>query len=97
MKEAIMALETTYTQARASFASLCNAASEDREVVIIHRRNAGDVALIAADELRSLLETAHLLRSPRNAERLLAALVRARNSDIPTETLDALRGLNEKS
>ncbi len=92
-----MALETTFTQARASFASLCTAATEDREVVIIHRRNAGNVALIAADELASLLETAHLLRSPRNAERLLTALGRARNQDGPTDTLAALRqevGLN---
>jgi antitoxin YefM len=32
------------------------------------------VALVAADELESLLETAHLLRSPRNAQRLLQAL-----------------------
>lgn len=93
-----MPLETTYTQARASFASLCNAASDDREVVIIHRRNAADVALIAADELASLLETAHLLRSPRNAERLLAALARARGGEVPPDTLDALRrevGVNE--
>jgi len=94
-----MPLETTYTQARASFASLCNAASDDREVVIIHRRNAADVALIAADELASLLETAHLLRSPRNAERLLAALARARGGEVPSDTLDALRrevGVNEE-
>ena len=94
-----MPLETTYTQARASFASLCNAASDDREVVIIHRRNAADVALIAADELASPLETAHLLRSPRNAERLLAALARARGGEVPPDTLDALRreaGVNEE-
>jgi len=92
-----MTLETTYTKARASFASLCDAVSRDREVVIIHRRNAADVALIAADELTSLLETAHLLRSPRNAERLLAALARARGENAPTDTLEALRlkvGLN---
>jgi antitoxin YefM len=87
-----MALETTYTKARASFASLCDAVTEDQEVVIIHRRNAGDVALIAADELTSLMETAHLLRSPRNAERLLAALARARGADAPpAESLAALR------
>lgn len=93
-----MPLETTYTQARASFASLCNAVSDDREVVIIHRRNAADVALIAADELASLLETAHLLRSPRNAERLLAALARARGGEVVPDTLDTLRrevGVNE--
>ncbi len=95
-----MPLETTYTQARASFASLCNAASDDREVVIIHRRNAPDVALIAADELASLMETAHLLRSPRNAERLLAALARARAGEVAPDTLDALRreaGMDEET
>jgi len=36
------------------------------------------MALIPADELGSLRETAYLLRSPQNAARLLAALTRAR-------------------
>jgi antitoxin YefM len=40
--------------------------------------------MLAADELESLMETAHLLRSPANAERLLAALARARaNAGTP--------------
>lgn len=86
-----MALEITWTKARASFAALCDTVSQDREVVIIHRRNAADVALIAADELASLMETAHLLRSPRNAERLLTALARARGENVATESLDSLR------
>ncbi|MDQ3522247.1 MAG: type II toxin-antitoxin system prevent-host-death family antitoxin, partial [Gemmatimonadota bacterium] len=59
-----MSIETTYKHARANFAKFCDAAAEDREVVIIRRRGAEDVALIAADELSSLQETAHLLRSP---------------------------------
>jgi len=50
-----------------------------------------DVALIAASELESLLETAHLLRSPRNAERLLTALARARAGDEPPATVEELR------
>jgi len=45
----------------------------------------------AAAELRGLMETAHLLRSSRNAERLLTAFARARSEDLPTETVDALR------
>ncbi len=57
-----MAIHTTYSQARANLASLCNQASEDKEIVLIKRRNAEDVALIAASELSGLLETAHLLR-----------------------------------
>jgi antitoxin YefM len=86
-----MPTEATYSHARAHFAALCDEAISTREPIIIHRRDAEDVALIAAAELRGLLETAHLLRSPRNAERLLTALARARNEDLPTETVDALR------
>ncbi len=94
-----MAIETTYTQARASFAALCDAATDDRETVIIHRRGAEDVALVAAAELRSLQETAHLLRSPRNAERLLRSLVRAlERSGTPSTVADlrAETGLGEE-
>jgi len=72
-----MAIQTTYSQARANLANLCNQVSEDKEIVLIKRRNAEDVALIASSELFSLLETSHLLRSPKNARRLLTALNRA--------------------
>jgi antitoxin YefM len=37
------------------------------------------------------METAHLLRSPKNAQRLLTALVRARGQDLPGEAVEALR------
>lgn len=73
-----MSVETTYTQARANLAKLCDRAVDDRETIVIRRRSGRDVALIAADELASLEETAHLLRSPANAERLLRALADAR-------------------
>jgi antitoxin YefM len=49
------------------------------------------VALIAADELASLEETAHLMRSPANAQRLLAALERALDGTTPPMTTDELR------
>ena len=63
----------------------------DRDVVIIRRRGSEDVALIAADELESILETAHLLRSPKNAERLLTALRRAQQRTLEPSTVDDLR------
>jgi antitoxin YefM len=72
-----MAIETTYTDARARLARLMDRVAEDREVVLIRRRGHSAVAMVAADELASLEETAHLLRSPRNARRLLTALRRA--------------------
>jgi antitoxin YefM len=83
--------ETTYSRARANLAALCDRVTSTRDAVIIHRRGSEDVALVAADELRGLLETAHLLRSPANARRLLAALERARTNDLHPEPLDALR------
>jgi antitoxin YefM len=93
-----MAIQTTYTQARARLAALLDEVSNNREVVIIQRRGAEDVALIAADELTGLLETAHLLRSPANAERLLTALARVRQRTGAPQSIDELRheiGLGE--
>jgi len=51
--------------------------AEDREVVIARRKCAKNLALVSSEKLAGLRETAHLLRSPRNAKRLLAALRRA--------------------
>jgi antitoxin YefM len=82
---------TTYTDARANFASLCDAVAETREAVVIQRRGAKDVALVSADELESLMETAHLLRSPANAKRLGTALARARAEKLKPQTVSEIR------
>lgn len=86
-----MTNDTTYTHARANLAALCDKVTQSREPVIIRRRGAEDVALVDAAELRSLTETAHLLRSPKNAQRLITALIRARNKKLPVETIETLR------
>ena len=86
-----MGTETTYTHARANLAALCDEVTSTREPIVIRRRGSEDVALVAASELRSLMETAHLLRSPANAQRLLTALVRAQGQELPGETAEALR------
>ena len=86
-----MTIQMTYTQARTQLADLFDTVTNDREIVIIHRRGAEDVALIAADELAGLLETAHLLKSPANAERLLNALARAREGIGAPQTIAELR------
>lgn len=86
-----LAIRTSYTDARANLARFCDEAVDNREVVIIQRQEGEDVALIAASELASLMETAYLLRSPRNAERLLTALERAKAGQEEPQTLDQLR------
>ncbi|MEW6521272.1 MAG: type II toxin-antitoxin system Phd/YefM family antitoxin [Thermodesulfobacteriota bacterium] len=84
-------LQTTYSKARANFASLCDEVTENREIVVIARRKGGSVAMIAADELEGLIETTHLLRSPANAERLFSALDRALKGEGEPSSIEMLR------
>ncbi|MSQ11020.1 MAG: type II toxin-antitoxin system prevent-host-death family antitoxin [Dehalococcoidia bacterium] len=86
-----MSIETTYSNARAHFAELCDKAVDDRETIIVKRRGGRSVAIIAFDELTSLEETAHLVRSPKNALRLLQALERAYARAEEPMTVEQLR------
>lgn len=86
-----MTIETTYSQAREQMKTLMDRAVDDREVIVVRRRSGGAVAMIAADELEGLMEAAHLLRSSKNAERLLAALARARTGDLKPIPLARLK------
>jgi antitoxin YefM len=83
--------ETTYTSLRQSLASVLDRVADDHELVIVRRKGDKRVALVPADELASLMETAHLLRSPRNVRRLLSALRRAQAGKGRPEPLDKLR------
>jgi antitoxin YefM len=84
-------METTFSQLRGKLKSYCDQAVADRRPIRIRRRNGGDVVLLAADEFDSLAETAHLLSSPANAARLLAALARARRNKTKPMTVEELR------
>jgi antitoxin YefM len=86
-----MTVEFSYTNAREKLANLLDRVTKDREVVIIRRRGNEDVAMIAADELASLTETAYLLRSPQNAERLLSTLARALKEEGAPYSIEKLR------
>jgi antitoxin YefM len=94
-----MSIETTYTALRENLASYLDRVVDDREVVVVKRRGARDVAIIAADELAGLDETAHLLRSPANAKRLLESLRELDHGKGKVMTVDELRksvGLNKQ-
>lgn len=86
-----MSIQTTYSNARAQFAGLLDEVTNNREVVIIKRRGQEDVAMISASELMGLLETSHLMRSPKNAERLLAAFERSMRKEGKPQTIDQLK------
>ncbi len=75
-------METTFSQLRGNLKSFCDQAVANRQPIRVRRRSGGDVVLLAADDFDSLAETAHLLSSPANAARLLAALGRARRNKV---------------
>ena len=88
-----MTIETTYSQARENLKSFMDAAVDDGQVIVINRRSGGSVAMIAADELQGLMETAHLFRSPENAKRLLSAMLRAQTDEMKPSALASLEKL----
>lgn len=65
--------------------------ADDREPIVIRRRGKEPVALIAADDLESLIETAYLLRVPENARRLMEALANAASGKGEVMTVPELR------
>jgi antitoxin YefM len=73
----MLSKQTNYTNLRQNLASILDETIEDRGVVIVTRPGKEDVAILAASELSSMMETLHLLKSPANAAKLLAAMERA--------------------
>jgi antitoxin YefM len=92
-----MARVTTYSDLRAHLKTYCDEVAENGEPLVIKRRSGADVALVSVDELVGLEETAHLLRSPKNARRLLEAVAEARGGaavEITVEDLELRFGLD---
>lgn len=88
----MLSYETTSpTEARNQFFKLLEQVIENRQVHIIKRRQGENVALIAESDLRSLIETVYLLRSPANARRLLSALEESESGEIPPQTVAELQ------
>jgi antitoxin YefM len=64
----------TYTAAREELAATMNEVCRDRTQVIITRNRDQSVVMMSLDDYEELEETAHLLRSPANARRLLTSI-----------------------
>ncbi len=69
-----MAIHITYSKARQNLSKLLDEVTKNKETVVIKRRRGESVMMMSEKDATSLFETAHLLRSPRNAIRLLTAL-----------------------
>ena len=63
-----------YSDARQRLAKLMDAVVDDRKPVIVTRRKAAAVVMLSLEEYEAMAETLHLLRSPKNAQRLQKAV-----------------------
>ncbi len=64
----------TYTEARENLATTIKKVCRNHDPVIITRKREDAVVMMSLDDYESLQETAYLLRSPENAQRLLEAV-----------------------
>ena len=80
----------TYSTARDHLAEVWDKTVSTREPVVVSRRGTESIVMLPLDEWEGLQETAHLLRSPANAARLLASLKRLDNGEGKLLSLDAL-------
>jgi antitoxin YefM len=64
----------SYTTARANLAKTMDKVCESHDPLIITRGGQESVVMLSLEDFNSLEETAYLLRSPKNAQRLLEAI-----------------------
>ncbi len=84
-------METTYSETKGNFKTYWDMVIDRREPLYIHRKGFEDLVLLPACELESLYETAYLLRSPKNAKRLLDALKSSFDDQGEIKTLEELK------
>lgn len=64
----------TYSEARSKLAETMEKVCDDHAPIIITRKNSRSVVMISLDDYEALEETSFLLRSPKNARRLLESI-----------------------
>jgi len=65
----------TYSQARENLAKTITNVCEDHSPVIITKKGTEAVVMISLEDYEAMEETTYLLRSPKNAKRLLESIV----------------------
>jgi antitoxin YefM len=89
----------TYTTARETLAATMDKVCENHEPIVITRNSQQSVVMMSLEDYKALEETSYLLRSPKNARRLLDAiseLSMTRGSAQKRSKGNALRRTNPK-
>lgn len=77
----------SYTNVRQNLAGVMDEVCRSGAPVVVTRQNAASVVVMSLDEFHAMEETIHLLKSPRNAERLLRAIADANAGRIAEHPL----------
>ena len=87
----MLSQEISYSQAQDNLEYVLDNVYDLQQVIVIKRQNGKNIALIAEEELSSLLESLYLLRSPENAKRLFRALEWAASGEGKSQSLEDLK------
>lgn len=71
----------TFTAARQNLAKTMDKVCSDRSPVIVTRKSSRSVVIMSLEDYEALEETAYLLRSPKNAKRLLESIAQLENRE----------------
>ena len=77
----------SFTQARSEFKGVIDRVVADCDVTLIHRRDGENAVLLSESTYNSMLETLHLLQSPVNERRLMAAVEQDRKGAAKAQAL----------
>ncbi len=72
----------SYTRVRQNLKRVMDAVCQKKTPIIVSRRNASSVVVMSLDEYNAMEETLHLLRSSRNALRLLRSIANAKSGKL---------------
>ncbi len=77
----------SYTKARQNLASSMEQVCDDHNPLIITRKNKRPVVMLSLEDFQAMEETTYLLRSPKNAKRLLESITELENGNGLTKEL----------
>lgn len=77
----------SFSQARSQFKGVIDRVVADCDVTLIHRRDGENAVLLSESTYNSMLETLHLMQSPANARRLMAAAEQDRKGEAKARDL----------
>ena len=83
----------TYSTARAKLAGLIEKVCRDHAPVIITKKGDNSVVMMSLEDYEAMEETAYLLRSPKNAKRLMESIEDLKKGKVVRKTLTELKNV----